>query len=151
MLSFIEAAILSLFNRSSIYCTVCTRPDSHACFFLFFLLFIVRCLFFRVFFVPLPYNTTSYVFPSRTVFFYLVTTSCWIFDISYDVRIQSINSYTGGVWQYLKKSYSFLFVVFFVLMPSLELCRCPSDLFLTSRPRTGLATTHCILLGLVEV
>ena len=28
------------------------------------------------------------------------------------------------------------------LLPSLELCRCPSDLFLFSRPRTGLATTY---------
>ena len=29
-----------------------------------------------------------------------------------------------------------------VFMLSLELCRCPSDLFLSSRPRTGLATTY---------
>ena len=39
------------------------------------------------------------------------------------------------------------FVVFFLL--SLELCRCSSDLFLSSRPRTGLATTY-LLLGMVE-
>ena len=46
--------------------------------------------------------------------------------------------------------YSFLFVVFvlflfcfcFVFVLSLELCRCSSDLFLSSRPRTGLATTY---------
>ena len=41
----------------------------------------------------------------------------------------------------------FLFVVFcvfgFFLLFSLELGRCSSDLFLSSRPRTGLATT-CI-------
>ena len=36
-----------------------------------------------------------------------------------------------------------VFVLFFVLfMLSLELCRCPSDIFLSSRPRTGLATTY---------
>ena len=44
-------------------------------------------------------------------------------------------------------SCSFLFVVFcvfvFFLLLSLELGRCSSDLFLSSRPRTGLATT-CI-------
>ena len=40
-----------------------------------------------------------------------------------------------------------VFVVFFSL--SLELCRCSSDLFLSSRPRTGLVTTH-ITLGMVE-
>ena len=36
-------------------------------------------------------------------------------------------------------SLSFLFVFFLLL--SLELGRCSSDLFLSSRPRTGLATT----------
>ena len=37
----------------------------------------------------------------------------------------------------------FLFCFLFrsILMLSLELCRCSSDLFLSSRPRTGLATT----------
>ena len=35
--------------------------------------------------------------------------------------------------------YCFLFVVD---MLSLELCRCSSDIFLFSRPRTGLATTY---------
>ena len=41
---------------------------------------------------------------------------------------------------------SFLFVIFVlfrcVFLLSLELCRCSSDLFLSSRPRTGLATTY---------
>ena len=43
---------------------------------------------------------------------------------------------------------SFLFVVyvfffcFVFLLSSLELCRCSSDIFLSSRPRTGLATTY---------
>ena len=32
----------------------------------------------------------------------------------------------------------------FVSVLSLELCRCSSDLFLSSRPRTGLATTYII-------
>ena len=36
---------------------------------------------------------------------------------------------------------SFLFVCVFLLL-SLELGRCSSDLFLSSRPRTGLATTY---------
>ena len=35
-----------------------------------------------------------------------------------------------------------LFFVLFLIMLSLELCRCPSDIFLSSRPRTGLATTY---------
>ena len=42
--------------------------------------------------------------------------------------------------------FCFCFVVVFVLflffMLSLELCRCSSDLFLSSRLRTGLATTY---------
>ena len=63
------------FNRPSI----CRRPDSHTCFF-FFLLFIWRCRFFRVFFVPLPLSpcmeSTSYVISFRMVFFCLVTTGC---------------------------------------------------------------------------
>ena len=40
-------------------------------------------------------------------------------------------------------SLSFLFVCVFLLL-SLELGRCPSDIFLSSRPRTGLATTYYI-------
>ena len=77
------------FNRPSI----CKRPDSHVCFFLFFLLFIWRCHFFRVFFVPpcsLCVESTSYVLSFRMIFFYLVTTD-WGFDIIFCVRIQSIN------------------------------------------------------------
>ena len=38
-------------------------------------------------------------------------------------------------------SFLFLFVCVFRLL-SLELCRYSSDLFLSSRPRTGLATTY---------
>ena len=38
-------------------------------------------------------------------------------------------------------SLSFLFVCVFLLL-SLELGRCSSDLFLPSRPRTGLATAY---------
>ena len=37
---------------------------------------------------------------------------------------------------------SFLFLCVFLLLFSLELGRCSSDLFLSSRPRTGLATTY---------
>ena len=51
----------------------------------FFFLFIWRCRFFRVFFVPLPFSlcmeSASYVLSFRMVFFYFVTTG-WIFDIS---------------------------------------------------------------------
>ena len=36
----------------------------------------------------------------------------------------------------------FCFVSNFISMLSLELCRCSSDLFLSSRPRAGLATTY---------
>ena len=46
-------------------------------------------------------------------------------------------------------SSSFLFVCVFLLL-SLELGRCSSDLFLSSRPRTGLGTTYIKLLGMVE-
>ena len=42
---------------------------------------------------------------------------------------------------FLFLSISFLFVCVFLLL-SLELGRCSSDLFLYSRPRTGLATTY---------
>ena len=76
------------------------RPDSHTCFFLFFsffLLFIWRCRFFRVFFVPfllsLCVESTSYVIPFRMVCFYLVTTT-WIFDISLCENL--INQSTHG-------------------------------------------------------
>ena len=41
----------------------------------------------------------------------------------------------------------FLFSFFFFLLLSLELCGCPSDLFLSSRPRTGLATTYITVYG----
>ena len=46
-------------------------------------------------------------------------------------------------------SLSFLFVCVFLLL-SVELGRCSSDLFLSSIPRTGLATTYHIVLGMVE-
>ena len=36
----------------------------------------------------------------------------------------------------------FLTFFFFFFMLSLELCRCSSDIFLSSRPRTGLAATY---------
>ena len=38
--------------------------------------------------------------------------------------------------------YSFLFRFCFVFLLSSELCRCSSDLFLSSRPRPELATTY---------
>ena len=44
--------------------------------------------------------------------------------------------------------FSFCFWVVFML--SLKLCRGSSDLFLSSRPRIGLAITYCILLGIAE-
>ena len=44
-------------------------------------------------------------------------------------------------------SFLFLFVCVLLLL-SLELCRCSSDLFLSSRPRTGLATRY--ITGMVE-
>ena len=50
-----------------------------------FPLFIWRCRFFQVFFVPFPLSlcmeSTSYVLSFRMVLFYVVTTG-WIFDIS---------------------------------------------------------------------
>ena len=39
-------------------------------------------------------------------------------------------------------SFLFYFVMFLFFLLSLELCKCSSHLFLSSRPRTGLATTY---------
>ena len=36
----------------------------------------------------------------------------------------------------------FCFVSLYFFLLSLEFCKCSSDLFLSSRPRTGLATTY---------
>ena len=60
-------------------------------------------------------------------------------------------------WHYAKLSlsnaprlsFSGLCVCVF-LLPSLELGRCSSDLFRSSRPRTGLATTYITILCMVE-
>ena len=49
-------------------------------------------------------------------------------------------SFSGMCATLVPFSLSFLFVCVFLLL-SLELGRCSSDLFLFSRPRTGLATT----------
>ena len=73
-------------RRPSFNCpSICRRPDSHKPFFLFFVLFIWICRFFRVFFVPFPLSlcmeSTSYALSFPMVFFYLVNTG-WIFDIS---------------------------------------------------------------------
>ena len=62
----------------------------------FFLLFIWRCRFFRVFFVPFPLSLCmermSYILSFRRMFFYLVTTG-WIFYITY-VRIKKLKKTT---------------------------------------------------------
>ena len=68
--------------------------------FFFFLLFLWRCPFFRVLFVPLPVflcmESTPYVFSFRMVFFYLMTTG-WIIDISLLCKNSDIkNSITLG-------------------------------------------------------
>ena len=78
--AFVEAAALR-----SIVLRYAGSPIAPRFFLFFFLLFIWRCRFSRVFFVPFPpslyIETTSYVLFFRMVFFYLVTTG-WIFDIS---------------------------------------------------------------------
>ena len=60
-------------------------PIATRVYFFLFLLFLWRCRFFRVFFVPLPFSlrmeNTPYVLSFRMVFFYLVTTG-WIIDIT---------------------------------------------------------------------
>ena len=85
---FIEAAAL----RSTVLRYVCTPTAKRSylttvcvLFFPFFFSF-GDVVFFRVFFVPLPFSlcmesTRPCVFPFRIVFFYLVTKG-WIFDIS---------------------------------------------------------------------
>ena len=69
------------FNRLSI----CRRPDSRMCFFLFSFCLFGDISFSKLFFVPLPFSlcmkSTSYVLSIRMMFFYLVTTG-WIFDFS---------------------------------------------------------------------
>ena len=44
--------------------------------------------------------------------------------------------------------FRYLFLFCFLFLLSLELCRCSSQLFLSSRPRTGLVTT--LLLGTIK-
>ena len=69
------------FNRSS---SICRRPESHACFFLFPFLFLWRCRFFRVIFASLPFllflvrRVRRTCFSFQVVIFYLVITG-WIF------------------------------------------------------------------------
>ena len=79
--AFVEAAAL----RSIVLRYAGVPMATRVSFFIFFLLFIWRCRFFRVFFVPLPLplsmESTSYVFSFRIVFVYLVATG-WILDIS---------------------------------------------------------------------
>ena len=83
---FVFVFMLSLKPRPFVQSSfdMATPIATHVSFF-FFLSFIWRCRFFRVFFVPLPFSlcmeSTSYVLSFRMVFFYLVTTG-WIFDIS---------------------------------------------------------------------
>ena len=46
-------------------------------------------------------------------------------------------------WDHRLQRQNFVvFVVVFVLMLSLKLCRCSSDIFLSSRPRIELATAY---------
>ena len=78
--AFVGAAALRS-NRPS----MCRRPDSHTCFFIFFPFVYLEMSLFPNIFLPFPLflcmETTSFVLPSRMVFFYPVTTGC-IFDIS---------------------------------------------------------------------
>ena len=79
--AFVEAVALRSVDLRYVGAPIATRVS----FFLSFsLLFIWRCRFFRVFFVPYPLSlcieSTSNVLSFRMVFFYLVTTG-WIFDI----------------------------------------------------------------------
>ena len=85
--AFVEAAALR-----SIVLRYAGAPIASRVFFFSFL-FVGRCRFFRVFFVPFPLSlcmeSRSYVLSFQMFFFYLVTTG-WIFYISY-VRTQSTN------------------------------------------------------------
>ena len=81
--AFVEAAALRSIVLRYAGASIATRAS-----FSFFLSFIWRYRFFRVFFVPLlPFSLinsteiTPYVLSFRMVFFYLVTTG-WTFDIS---------------------------------------------------------------------
>ena len=65
------------------------------------LLFIWSCLYFPSIFVPFPFSlcmeSTSYVFPFRMVFFYLVTTG-WIFDITLMWEFNPTNPSIGNIF-----------------------------------------------------
>ena len=98
--AFVEAAALGSIVLRYAGATTATRVS-------FFFLFIWRCRFFRVFFVPFPLSlcmeSTSYVLSFWMVLFYLVTTG-WIFDISLYVRIQLINQIDHGESPLLKST-----------------------------------------------
>ena len=66
---------------------------------------------------------------------------CQILSIECPSSIFFLHEYFVIILVPFSLSFLFLFVFVFVLL-SLELCRCSSDLFLSSRPRTGLATTY---------
>ena len=93
--AFAEAVAL---RSSVLYASVCMRPDSHTqlpnnylrTFSFLFLTFFLswRCRFFRVFLYHYRFlcmESTSYGFPLRIAFFYLVTTG-WVFFTSAYVR-----------------------------------------------------------------
>ena len=105
------------------------------------------CHFFVVFMLSLNLCRRSHVrlLPSRsrkyrtgTLVFY------WVYSSkarTVDVR----NTHTHIPIKGQHRTYvhlSFLFCFCFVFMLSLELCKCASDIFLSSRQRTGLATTY---------
>ena len=76
--AFVEAAALRSFVLRYADAPIATCVS-------FSLLFVWRCHFFGVFFVPLPFSlymeSTPYVLSFQMVFFYLMTTG-WVFDIS---------------------------------------------------------------------
>ena len=80
--AFVEAAALRSIVHRYAGAPIATRAFLSS---FFFLLFIWRCRFFRVFFVPLPFSLLYGEYVVRPFFpndvFYLVTTG-WILDIS---------------------------------------------------------------------
>ena len=73
---------------------------------------------------------------SSSVFYFFIL---WVTCAS----LHPTNIYLVVSWYFLAFAFVLLlFFIFFVFRLSLEVCRCSSDLFLSSRPRPGLATAN---------
>ena len=81
----------------------------------------------------------AYVFISKTLIAYLHPTySFWCLLLCYCFCFVLFYFFSS-----LFCRFCLVFIIFNINMLSLDRCRCPSEMFLSSRPRTGL-TTSCV-------